>query len=551
MMRDFQLLVRLRVRHARTFLLRLAYLAGTDPSVDRDASDRVYQLYVAGALLICAALLWFALLDVVEKTFVAVGSLLGIVAVSALLAMAVAVFVHWSVRALRSAPLRLSHPDIAYVASSPISARSLVMEAAGASLLAAAVIGALAGYLLGFGLEAALGGAGWDWFAASGTAAAGFGAAVPDPAAAAAGPPGSSPLASFAFELGEVSPAMAALACSALFAAVAGGSWAIGVVRLASRRRPQRAEKIVGIVVACALGLAGTAGAFVCGPILAAAGSAGFAILGAAALACLVVEAAVLAVLSPRVDMVAVVQESALAVELDPFGVFSALDPDVQSDYRRRIKVARRGPVFRLPAAQGRFVFIARSALSLVRQFEGLAGLVVLGAATTPLGVAALFGAGAPVTFLFWLMLLVLVRPSGPREASRAFRDDMRVRLVRDQLPFSVFELLVLDSLPAFALVAVLTCAVVPFAVPPGVPLAAALALGVVTNAATLLCAGLDAVRMSSKGLRPWSEGGLAMLVAATAIASTFELPWLTVAAAVAVCVGVALIVLRGVERAR
>ena len=81
MMRDFQLLVRLRVRHARTFLLRLAYLAGTDPSVDRDASDRVYQLYVAGALLICAALLWFALLDVVEKTFVAVGSLLGIVAV--------------------------------------------------------------------------------------------------------------------------------------------------------------------------------------------------------------------------------------------------------------------------------------------------------------------------------------------------------------------------------------------------------------------------------------------------------------------------------------
>ena len=155
------------------------------------------------------------------------------------------------------------------------------------------------------------------------------------------------------------------------------------------------------------------------------------------------------------------------------------------------------------------------------------------------------------MTFLFWLMLLVLVRPSGPREASRAFRDDMRVRLVRDQLPFSVFELLVLDSLPAFALVAVLTCAVVPFAVPPGVPLAAALALGVVTNAATLLCAGLDAVRMSSKGLRPWSEGGLAMLVAATAIASTFELPWLTVAAAVAVCVGVALIVLRGAERAR
>ena len=119
------------------------------------------------------------------------------------------------------------------------------------------------------------------------------------------------------------------------------------------------------------------------------------------------------------------------------------------------------------------------------------------------------------------------------------------------------------DSLPAFALVAVLTCAVVPFAVAPGRPACGRRSPSAWwTNAATLLCAGLDAVRMSSKGLRPqssaaskglrpWSEGGLAMLVAATAIASTFELPWLTVAAAVAVCVGVALIVLRGAERAR
>lgn len=549
MLRDLLLLVRLRIRHARTLLVRLAHLAGADPLVDRGVSDRVYQFYVAGALLVCAALLWFALLDVVGKTFVAAGSLLGVVAISGLLAMAVAVFVHRSVRALRSAPLRLSRPDIAYVASSSLPTRALVADAAGASLLAAAVIGAVAGYLLGFGLEAALGGAGWDWStmveaaAATGATAASGSAPAPAPAAAPA-------LAGFAFELGVVSPAVAALACSALFAAVAGGSWTIGVVRLASRRRPRRATKIAGIVAMYALGLAATVGVLACGPALAAAGSAGFAILGAAALACLIVEAAVLAVLAPRIDMVAVVQESSLAVELDPFGVFSPLDPNVQRDYRRRVKVGRRRPLFRLPAARGRAVLVARSVLSLVRQFEGIPALVVLGAATTPLGVMALFGMGAPVTFLFWLMLLVLVQPSGPREASRVFRDDMRVRLVREQLPFGVLELLVLDSLPAFVLMSALTCVVVPFVVPAGAPLAAALALGVLVNAATLLCAGLDAVR-SLKGMRPWSEGGLAVLVGATAIASTYGLPWLTAATAAAVCVGVALMVLRGAESTR
>ena len=100
-MRDFQLLVRLRVRHARTFLLRLAYLAGTR-SVGGSRRERpgYTNSTSRGALLICAALLWFALLDVVEKTFVAVGSLLGIVAgFGAPCYGGLRCFVHWSVRA--------------------------------------------------------------------------------------------------------------------------------------------------------------------------------------------------------------------------------------------------------------------------------------------------------------------------------------------------------------------------------------------------------------------------------------------------------------------
>lgn len=124
-----------------------------------------------------------------------------------------------------------------------------------------------------------------------------------------------------------------------------------------------------------------------------------------------------------------------------------------------------------------------RAALSHARQYDGLASLVMQGAFVVPLGVLALLGAGGPVLFVFWLPVAVLM-PQGVREATRAFRDDARNRLVRDRLPFGVLELLAFDTLPAFAATTLLACGAVAAMIPIGTSLPLALALAVLVGAA-------------------------------------------------------------------
>ncbi|MFR9167955.1 MAG: hypothetical protein ACLVKI_04635, partial [Gordonibacter urolithinfaciens] len=185
-------------------------------------------------------------------------------------------------------------------------------------------------------------------------------------------------------------------------------------------------------------------------PPAAFAGGPGTAVACAAGIAACAAEGGLLALLAPRIDRTAVIVENALYADLQPFGPFSPLDPQAVADYRRRRKLAARlarGVRFRLPLAFGAGVLVSRAALSHLRQYGGLPSLLAFGASAAPLGVLALAGAGGPVTFLFWLAALV-VFPQGAREATRAFRDDLRMRLVRDRLPFGTLSLLALDSLP-------------------------------------------------------------------------------------------------------
>ena len=156
--------------------------------------------------------------------------------------------------------------------------------------------------------------------------------------------------------------------------------------------------------------------------------------------------------------------------------------------------------------------FALRAALSHARQYDGLASLVMQGAFVVPLGVLALLGAGGPVLFVFWLPVAVLM-PQGVREATRAFRDDARNRLVRDRLPFGVLELLAFDTLPAFAATTLLACGAVAAMIPIGTSLPLALALAVLVGAASLLCCGLDAVRLFPGGPRLCYEYGALALV--------------------------------------
>ena len=430
MLHDVCLLLWLRVRHARTALVRLVHAGGTDLVEDRGLGERAYQLYLAAIAAVWAALMWAALLDATAAAFAAAGPALSATALTLGLMAPVTVFAWAAVRALRTSPVKLARADIPFVAAGPLGMRAIAGTGCAVSMLGAAAAAALAGYVLGVGLGS------------------GLGAFAP--------------------------PLACALAGALLVAAAAGGAWALGAARLACPRGARRRGTV-------ALALAAVA------------------------------------------------------------------------DYRRRRKLAARlarGVRFRLPLASGAGALVSRAALSHLRQYGGLPSLLAFGASAALLGVLALAGVGGPVTFLFWLAALVMF-PQGVREATRAFRDDLRVRLVRDRLPFGTLSLLVLDSLPGFAAASAVSCAVVALALPAGFPLAAGLALAVLVNAAAVLCCGLDAVSLFPGGPRPFYEAGALVLVAATGALSLAGLPSLTVAGAAAACVGMAAVVHGGAERAR
>ena len=224
--------------------------------------------------------------------------------------------------------------------------------------------------------------------------------------------------------------------------------------------------------------------------------------------------AVALGTLAPHADMTVALRESVLFADLGRFGPLSPLGQDAVRDYRRRRKLAARRLRFRLPRGEGPAALVARAALAQVRRYDGLPSLLAQGAVVVPFGVLAIGGVGGPVLFLFWLQALLMM-PQGAREATRAFRDDMRNRLVRDRLPFGTLSLLVFDSLPAFVLTTVLACAACALAAPPGMPPLAAVGLAVLVNACTLAACGLDAVRLFAHGPRLCYEYGALALVAA------------------------------------
>lgn len=474
-MRDLLLLLWLRVRHARWTLDSAMHLVGA--GIDEGGwSERVYQLYAVGIVFSSFALMAAALVDAIQGVFAGVGvAACALVVQTALLAPAIVLMV-CGIAGVRTSPLKLSHPDIAYLAASAVSARALVAVAVGVQALGGAIVGGAAGFLLGVALESA-------------------GAlALP--------------------------PAAAALSGAALAAAAVVASWIAGIVRLGNMRWSwlNTATAVVILVAFAAV----WGGLVLCVSPAALLAPVAFAALGVTSAVVIVTASAVLALLAPRADITRVIDENSLHADLCQFGALSPLDRNDIAEYRRRRKLAARPARFSLPRGEGRCVLVQRAVLSHARQYGGLPNLMMQGAFVVPLGVLALAGAGDPALFVFWLSAAVLFT-QGVREATRAFRDDMRNRLVRDRLPFGVLELLVFDSLPAFILTTAIACIVVAVAPPAGVSLLAAVTLAVLVNAASLLCCGLDAVRLFVGGPRLCYEYGAFALVGVGFVLALFD----------------------------
>lgn len=448
MFSDLRTLIWLRIRHMRTAFSRMMHFAGTDPVDSEQLGDRVYQFYIVAFVLIALVLLWAAFLDTVGTVFADMDASSVITVFQGALMVPVILFVVGGLRALRSTPLKFSHADITYVASSSFDSRALVLIRTLWAQCASALIAALVGYALGVALCSGLG-------------------------------VGSNPL---------VVSVVGALST----AAVVGGVWAIGMLRLVFRRKWLVCAVVCALVlVAIGTGLVGVIAVF--------ATPATFFLPECLTLFCGIVAAVLLGTLpfvtalASRINMTAAIEESALFADLQPLNSFSVIDQNAIRDYRRRKKIARRTTRFRLSAGVGRRAVVAHATLSLLRQPEGLAPLFGHGVGIVPFAAFALLGTGGPVTMLFLLASLMMM-PYGVREMTRVFRDDVRNRLIRDRLPFGSLELLVLNTLPTLVIVSMLSLATTVLMVCAGAMSVWGIPLALLLNIALVLSSGLDVV---------------------------------------------------------
>lgn len=514
MIHDAFLIAGLKARKSRTAVCRWFHIAGTDPSRDRSFSLRMYQIYVSVMVAAALAAIWFAALAQVEV----VAAPLSVDAAEAIvkgLGLAAAALLGVScLKALRGGPFSFSDADVAFLLTGPIRLQLVLVAELLPDVAKAALVGALIGFAAGVGC-----------------ATAGL----------------------------AVDPFAMAVDTSLLLATVSGASWVVGVSRVfrckagpddgRTGKPPLLFERRwVRVLFGLAIGAASLAG-IACAPLMS----------GEAVLRCvswqtapliadvLVAEVALVFALGRRADAAALSQESLLSVEVPAIGLMTggrdaALRDAVHAVSRRR-KVSARRPSGQLPQTRGAAVIAARAGLSLRRQREGWPSLVLAGAFLAPVGAYALMeGAVAPGLLLLWLaMPQFCIRDV--REIARCFRDDLRLRCVRDRLPLATAAIFALDVLPFLAVVlsiqAALAIVSVSLAIALGTPLATALpamiCLAVLLTVGLTLCCAFDAVRMPFGARRvvgcEWAAFAFA---GATAAAAMIGLPPLLLAAFVA-----------------
>lgn len=416
MLRDAWLLVRLKARHGWAALCRTMHLVGADPSADRDVLDRLYYLYLVAALVAYAVVLAALVIGAVVPVIAQMG------AAAVLLPRLFGTFVALAagvscIAALRRVPLRLTDPDVAFVATGALRLEVLALVWLLPSAILCGVAGGAVGYLMGAGIQAA-------------------GAAV---------------------DLAGL------VLCAALLAACASAApWVVGAARLARRQRraskgARRAACVVAgsVLAVCALAVAAFS--------LAAPDVFFSRVVALATVPLLfdvfVAACALVLAFGRRMDATRLVEENALFAEMSRFTAHGSIfDASAARAYRRRCKVAARRPWLGLPRVEGPAAPVARSALSLVRQIEGVPALLRLGFFLVPLGTLAFAQTGGIGLLLIWAMAALLAAED-VREIARAFRDDVQLRLVRDRLPFETLALLACDVLVPGAVVAVLAAA--------------------------------------------------------------------------------------------
>lgn len=433
------LLARLRLRHLRSDARFLLFAAGADIDEDRGFLERTYQLYLIIIIVVSLALSWAQVIDIVEGLREAIGAGASSWLACTLLILAPAgALLAWGISGLSETPLRLTGPDMVWLARVVRPEELFVVQLVG-SVAGIALVGALGGTLL-----AALAGGPWPtWMTAA-------------------------PLA---------------LLTARLFA--------LDAVLPRSGVEP-RARRVVTVfagvtVVGLGVGLAAASGflaAFVprlftpyafCVVIIAN----GFLLTGALNW-------------SGKANMAFVVDDNELYAARSSMRFLALVDGGAYKEACRRRR-ARRGKQARRTwhFGRGRLALVSHGVLSLVRRPSSLLGLLTWGALLVPAGaVLMVFDVGVGVLLSWFICVGFSMRT--PLELGRVFREDCRNRLVRGLLPFGRLELVLLDSLPALVLTLVPTVAAAGFA---------SLAAGIDAPLTVLLACALDVLLALSGGL--------------------------------------------------
>ncbi len=402
--------------------------------------------------------------------------------------------------ALRSSPLRLTFPDVAYLAGTPLHRGALALTAWG---LAVARI--LAATLLAGGLAA------------------------------------------LALAEGAAPAALLPAAGSALALALPLVAFTVSVawcLALAGRGKPKRTAAHLAWLVPAAL-LAG--GWFLPGMFLWPGRALALAVAGLAP-ACwapllwlaLLPVVGLLACVGERAHMAMVARESETYARIQALGMGAWLEPEVARSIRRRARLAARRPFLRLPGARGAWALAGRTGLMLARDPGALLSLLVWGALIAEAG-AWLVGPGAyPPQWAAWLAMAAFAPPAALRASLRADAGDP---FLRQLLPQSNLRLLVADTgLPALALtLAALACWLMRR---PGGGVAVAGTLTIVGLTALLaLCQGVGSLPVKLFGWRlPYEVAAMASLGAVVLAGSEAHAP--LAALAVAAVVALALLAL-------
>lgn len=478
-----RLLVRLELRHLRADARFLLFAAGTDIDEERGFLDRAYQLYLLVFAAVALALSFAQVIDVVGGLRESMGpSAASAVARLLLALLPAAALVAWGVSDLRETPLRMTAPDIVWLAR-VVRPEELLVVWLLRELPAIALVSALLGVLLG---ELAGGGH--------------VGRAV----------------------------ALATLAPGARLFALD-----TALPRSAATRRSRRA------VTAAAWAVVGATGLALAIALVPLAALLDLALSRPVELACAALVADLLLLVGAvnsagRANMAFVASDSELFAARRSLRFLALVDSGAYREAcRRRSALARREARRTWRFRPGRGALVSHALASLVRRPADALGLLLWGGVLVP-GGALLMVARPDVGLLLSWLLCVSLALREPIELTRVFREDCRCRLVRPLLPFSRLELLLLDSAPALAVtLAASAAAALAASAATGADALPAVLLAWSLDAALLLSAGLDdpSRRVRAGRLLVTGYAGAVLALLVTSLASLFG-PWPALACA-------------------